>query len=137
MTSPTTKAFLDRTLDPAAFGHRDHLEVAFDPLQDRAFEDAVQCYASGLRDIATAAGVPEKFNLTITYAFMSLVAERLGDGSPVHNDFNGFIAAHADLMDRSILHRWYSPDRLGSTAARMRYILPDRAPDDAANNALY
>lgn len=110
---------------PADFGHAEHVRVALEMLDAYDFIDACLRYARTIRAMAERAGVPEKFNTTITYAFMSLIAERRALAPDA--DFETFIAINDDLMDRDILLRWYSPERLRSTAAHRQFLLPDQA----------
>ena len=39
--------------------------------------------------------------------------------------FDGFIAAHPDLTDKELPHRYYSRERLESLAARTGWLDPD------------
>ena len=124
-TSELLEAFEANTLDPAGFKHRDHVAAAFEMLRRYDFLEASARYASGLRAITEKAGVPEKFNATITLAFMSLIAERMDAAG--YDDFNAFEAANADLASMSVLEQWYSKDRMTSDAARKMFLLPDKA----------
>lgn len=123
--APITHAFRDQSLHPASFHHADHVRVAFDLLRHHDFIDAAAAYAKGIRTIAANAGVPQKFNLTITYAFISLIAERLA-ANPV-DTFDTFVLANPDLMNKDVLTRWYREDRLNSDMARTLFLLPDAA----------
>lgn len=115
--------FLKGGIDNRAFHHRDHLRVAFAMLQVMPFADAASLYARGLKAIASRAGAPEKYHETITFAFLSLVAERM-DG---YSSFDVFLDANPDLLDRRILERWYRPKHLYSDAARQTFLLPEPA----------
>ena len=122
--STSTEAFLARKMDGVAFGHRDHLRVAFDLLRRHDFIDATTLYAKGIRSIAASAGVPEKFNTTMTYAFMSLIAERLLDAPT--DSFDAFLARNPDLMESDLLYQWYYQYLLRSDKARRIFLLPRR-----------
>ena len=74
---------------------------------------------------ATAAGAAQKFNTTITLAFLSLIAERMQ--ASAHDDFAGFIEENEDLLASDVLSRWYSKERLASDTARRVFLLPDVA----------
>lgn len=106
------------------FRHSDHLQVAYEMLDKYDFVDSCSLYARTIRAMAESVGVPEKYNATITFAFMSLVAERKGQS--INPDFDSFLAANPDLLDKNLLHSWYSRERLGSTAARRQFLLPDQ-----------
>lgn len=74
--------------------------------------------------MAEHVGVAEKYNATITFAFMSLIAERKSL-SP-SDDFESFLESNPDLLDKSVLRRWYSEKRLFSALARKQFLLPDK-----------
>ena len=127
MTAPysgLTKAFEAHTLDPDVFGHLEHVQVAYEMLQRYDFLEVSERYSRAINSIATRAGAPEKFNLTITLAFLSLIAERVHDTE--HSDFEEFLALNEDLKSGSVLNRWYSREVLASDFARTHFALPDR-----------
>ena len=121
--SHLTERFLNHDVDNAQFGHAGHVQVAFELLSSHDFIDAAAIYAKGIRAIAAKAGAPKKFNLTITYAFLSLIAERM-DRWP-DREFGAFVASNPDLMSKNLLERWYSPNRLTSDTARTVFLLPE------------
>lgn len=116
--------FEQRQIAAPAFRHQDHVQVAFEMLGKYDFVDACARYASTIRAMAESVGVPEKFNATITFAFMSLIAERKSqmDGA----DLDSFLAANPDLLDKNVLKGWYTDERLTSAAARRQFLLPDK-----------
>ena len=120
---PFLRAFLDGKLDATNFRHADHVRAGFEILRHHEFPDAAAAFARSLKQIAAQAGVPGRYHETITVAFLSLIAERqvLGD----HADFESFAIANPDLMDASVLKRWYAPERLMSDIARKTFVLPD------------
>ncbi|MEX0306321.1 MAG: hypothetical protein AB3N12_02940 [Ruegeria sp.] len=120
-----TKEFEAHAVDNTTFGHAEHVQVAYDLLRKYDFIDAAAIYAKGIRALAANAGAPGKFNLTITYAFMSLIAERLSKTQA--NEFEGFAQENTDLMAKTVLDRWYSTERLNSQLARDIFLLPAAA----------
>ncbi len=129
MTTPryadVTIAFEAHAIDNATFGHAEHVQVAYDLLRKYDFIDAAAIYAKGIRALAANAGAPDKFNLTITYAFMSLIAERLSKTQA--DDFESFAQENADLMAKTVLNQWYSSERLNTQLARDIFLLPAAA----------
>ena len=117
-------------IDPSEFTHRDHVGVAYEALAAHDFAEAVQRVYTGIRAMAARADVPQKANATITWAFMSLIAERMG--TTQHTDAANFISMNPDLCHAGAVARWYSPERLGSDLARSVALLPDRAPSACA-----
>jgi hypothetical protein len=69
---------------------------------------------SGIRSIAAGAGVPGKYHETITLAWFELVAQAEQ------------LELRPELLDRGLLSRYYSPERLAQ--GRERWVEPDLAP---------
>ncbi len=119
------RGFEARSLDTAAFRHREHVAVAYEMLRRHDFIEAAARYGEGIRALAAKAGEPRKFNTTVTLAFMSLIAERMA--TTAHADVEAFIAANPDLLSKALLERWYPPERLGSDLAREVFLMPEAA----------
>jgi hypothetical protein len=121
-TSELTR-FIRGEIDPRTFPHRDHVRMGFEMLRRHTFVETALHYSEALRAMTTKIGKPEVFHQTTTVAFLALIAERLQAGKQA--DFSEFAAANPDLMGKSVLRRWYSPERLASEAARATFVLPD------------
>lgn len=122
------EAFRAGTLPEGGFRHRDHIRMAWLYVREYGLPGAVTRFTDDLKAFAAAKGVPGLFHATITWAYLAIVAERLGttpDGT-----WSAFAAAHADLFrwKPSVLDVYYSPARLWSDAARATFLMPDRAP---------
>lgn len=115
--------FLRGEIDPAAFSHREHVRMAFEMLRRHDFVEAALHYSHALRTLTAKVGKPEKFHQTVTIAFLSLVAERMQARGPC--GFDEFAEANPDLLDKSVLGRLYSAERLASEAARTTFLLPE------------
>lgn len=120
---PDLGRFLRGEIDPAAFPHREHVRMAFEMLRRHDFAEAVLHYSRSLRTLAARAGKPGAFHQTMTIAFLSLIAERMESRGA--DDFAAFAAAHPDLLEKSVLSRWYGAERLASPAARRTFLLPE------------
>lgn len=118
------RAFEAHALDPSAFHHEDHVYVAYALLRKSRFLDAATNYARCIDAMAIKAGAPDKFNITITFAFMSLIAERMARTD--HTDYEDFIFRNPDLLSKDVLETWYTPARLYSDSARSAFLMPDR-----------
>ena len=110
---------------PGEFGHKDHVETAFEMLKKYPFIEACTKYAGIIRMMAAKAGAPEKFNVTITVAFLSLIAKRM-EQTANYSKFNQFLERNADLNSMNILDQWYTKDQLLSEFARNHFLLPDK-----------
>ena len=118
-------AFLRDEIDGRDFHHADHVRVGFELLGDRSFPDALAAYSAALKGIATRAGNPNAYHETITVAFLSLIAEHRAAGQ--YADFEAFVRDNPELMNKSILERWYAPQRLLSDIARHTFVMPEAA----------
>jgi len=120
--SPELAAFLHGEVDGRAFRHADHVRVAFELLARHAFPEAAWRCASALKAIAARSGAPTAYHETITLAFLALIGERRAAQS--YPDYASFIAANPDLLDKTVLERWYAADELNSALARRTFVLP-------------
>lgn len=119
------RSFEDCDINSNTFAHIDHLGVAYEMLRTYEFLPAVTKYSECINIIATRAGAGQKFNMTITLAFLSLIAERIA--ADRHEKFDDFIAQNQDLLSADLLAKWYSPKRLQSDLARTLFLMPDAA----------
>jgi hypothetical protein len=117
--------FLAGEIRPANFRHADHVRAGYELLAGHDFLDAAVLYCRVLKQMTERVGKPEAFHLTVTLAFLSLIAERAELGGRF--SFEDFAQANPDLMDKSALARWYKPERLNRAAARNGFLLPDPA----------
>jgi len=108
------------------FGHRQHVQVAYEMLQKYSYLKACTRYANVINTIATKAGAPEKFNVTITLAFLSLIAQRMHETGE-RSSFEEFLKKNEDLLSAKVLDRWYSSEQLQSEFARTHFLLPGEA----------
>ena len=83
-------------------------------------------YAETVSAMAAREGDTEKFNVTITLAFMALLAECM-EAEP-HREFDELVEAHPELLSSNVLERFYSPERLWSPTARRVFVMPDAVP---------
>lgn len=117
-----TRAFEAGMLDPRGFSHADHVRVAWILLGEGDFLDAAVRYCRGLRSLAARAGVPEKFNLTITLVYLALIAQHRDEAAG--RNVEDFLARHPELLDRTLLQRWYDRETLAGDAAQQRLVMP-------------
>ena len=129
MTNNQTAQLLDDftndRIEPQTFSHAQHVEAAYALLRHKPFFEAAVAYIDGLKKLALAAGAPMKFNMTITLAYLGLIAERIE--ADQNTPWDKFIASNADLLDKKLLLRWYEPEVLGSDAARRSFVMPGAA----------
>ena len=123
MTAPFALSdFIAGRMSAAGFDHRAHVRAGFELLQRHSFTDAARAYARSITAMATAAGHPDKFHMTITLAMLSAIAERMPDEC---SDFDTFAEQHPELFDRTFLLRHYSKERLECPLAQRTFLLPE------------
>lgn len=102
------------------FGHPAHLHVAWAMLRDFPALEALAHFRTGLRALAAALDVPEKYHETRTVAWFVLVLERLDRAQ----DWDTFCQRHPELFGAQLLERFYTPAELDSAPARRGFVLP-------------
>lgn len=122
------RALEDTTLPPAEFSHRNHLRAAWLYLDRYPLPEAARRSATAIQRYATAAGAPGKFHLTLTLAFMHIIAA-LREAHP-QPDWESFLAACPELLAdaKGLVARHYSDACLAEERARREFVPPDRLP---------
>jgi hypothetical protein len=113
---------------PAAFGHREHVRLAYAMLRGADFGDAAVRFRRALRRFAEAAGAPAKVHETLTWAYLAVVARRMAE-DPAAATSHALVARHADLVDHrgGALARHYDVAAItASPLARAIFVLPER-----------
>jgi hypothetical protein len=110
-----------------AFPHADHVRLTIIYLNRHGRDETERRLFEGLRRFATAKGVPEKFHVTMTLAWLDLVDDARRK-HPEVRDASELVIACPELLNRDALLRFYSSERLTSDEARTQWVAPDRAP---------
>jgi N-formylglutamate deformylase len=121
-------ALADFTLPPRYFNHRGHLRAAWIHLQRYPLEEAITRVCAGIRAFAEHLGATAKYSRTLTEALLRIMHAR-GAADPARG-FESFLVENPDLLHdaRGVLRRHYSDELLGSDAARLAFVPPDREP---------
>jgi hypothetical protein len=110
-----------------SFPHADHVRVTILYLALHGREETERKLFEGLRRFAAAKGVPEKFHVTMTIAWLDLV-EDARRCHPEASNPAALVAACPELLNRDALLRFYTAGRLLSDDARQRWVPPDLTP---------
>ncbi|QMU58810.1 MAG: hypothetical protein GKR98_11760 [Boseongicola sp.] len=110
------------TLAPDDFGHLDHIGVDFIAIERFGPFEAMSIMARGIKEIASKANAPTKYNATVTMASVSLIAERMEMAD--YRSAEDFIDINADLMTKAFLVEQYDDQRLNDPKLRMIPLLP-------------
>jgi hypothetical protein len=105
------------------FHHRDHVRATYLCLREDGYPGGADAIESLIRNFAAAVGTAEKFHLTLTLAWVRLVAVHVAE-DPGRN-FEEFIVRCAQLDDKMLPLRHYSRERLFSSEARLAWREPD------------
>ena len=108
------------------FGHREHVHLTWLAVRHFGRAGAVDVVSAGIRTTARYAGVPQKYNATVSRAWVELVAHHADEGP--NEEFSGFIEHHGRLLDKRLLTRFYRPATLAGAAARTGWVEPDLEP---------
>ena len=112
------------TFPPEMFHHGQHVRMAFHYLQRWPLLEALQRFSTALKRFATAAGKPERYHETVTWAFVFVIHERMEE------DWEAFRERNNDLMgwpDNYVM-RMYGEGILKDEKARERFRLPVTPP---------
>ena len=115
------------SLSNESFHHADHVKMAFLYLRKYPPLEALERFSSALARFAAVKGKANRYNETVTWAFLLLIRERLAqfDAPP---DWDGFAARNGDLLswENNILKKYYRPETLKSELAKKTFLFPDR-----------
>jgi hypothetical protein len=103
------------------FGHREHLLLAWLVLDEHVDSVEAQDEVSlVIRRIATAQGVPQRYNRTVTDAWVRIVAHCRARSKIT--DFDALLAAYPWLLDKRALLKHYTSRTLASDQARHEFV---------------
>jgi len=129
MTPPESafQTLLGEVAAAGRFGHREHVHLTWLLVRRYGVPDAISLMSQGLRRTARYAGVPQKYNETLSRAWVELVGHHT-EAERDETDFGAFATRHPVLLDKRLIARFYTPATLASQRARTGWVTPDRAP---------
>jgi hypothetical protein len=108
------------------FGHRQHVQLTWLAVRRHGTAVTVDLVSDGLRRLTERAGVPQKYNATVSRAWVELIGHHTVEDRL--DDFDEFVARNAALLDKRLLTRFYTPKTLAGAPARAGWVEPDREP---------
>jgi len=127
------RSFEDLSLPFAQWTHRAHVKVGFLYLRAHSFDEALERMRRGIKAYNAANKVVESatsgYNETTTHAFLHLIAATMaayGEAMPTPTA-DAFCDMHPQLMSRSVLRLFYSPQRRMDARAKTEFVEPDLA----------
>lgn len=124
--SPFTELMGEVMAGAERFGHRQHLHLTWLAVRRYGTAAAVDLVSDGIRRTARYAGAPQKYNATVSRAWVELVGHHAGQSDTT--DFGTFAGRHPALLDKKLLTRFYRPATLAGPRARTAWVEPDLAP---------
>ena len=118
--------FEARTLENAAFRHREHLRLTWIYLNAEPPDVVSARLCQSLLALATSHGVGQRFHYTLTVAWVRIIEE----ARRAHPDlsFDQLVAVCPSLLDKDAPLAYYSRDVLYSDDARQRWVEPNQKP---------
>jgi hypothetical protein len=118
--------FEDASLPLECFRHEEHVRVAFLYLHKYPVLEVLARFPAALRRYATAHGKNGLYHETISWAFIFIIRERMAGADT--QSWEQFRERNRDLLDggKSMLAKYYRDETIASTAARERFVMPDR-----------
>jgi hypothetical protein len=124
-TSPFVELMREVMTGADRFGHRQHVHLTWLAVCRYGTAAAIGLVSEGIQATARYHGVPQKYNATVSRAWVELV----GHHATVVNapDFDTFADLNSALLDKRLLTRFYRPATLAGPAARAGWVEPDLA----------
>lgn len=105
------------------FGHREHVQLTWLAVRRCGTAGAVALISDGIQRTARYARVPQKYNATVSRAWVELTAYHMREAPG--ESFDELLTRNPGLMDKRLLTRFYNSRTLASAAARRGWVEPD------------
>jgi len=119
--------FAEATRASGRFGHREHVHLTWLAVRRLGAEAAAHLVGDGIRRTARYAGVPQKYNVTMSLAWAQAVAFHVAE-RPDLDDFDRFAEVFPGLLDKRLLAGHYRSSTLAGATARATWVEPDLRP---------
>ncbi|GAA4574451.1 hypothetical protein [Planotetraspora kaengkrachanensis] len=125
---PSLSEILSFVVGPdGAFGHRQHVHLAFVAVRRYGMPEAAEKVCDWLRRITAYEKAPQKYHHTVSRAWVELVAHHVA-AEPDGTEFEVFVRRNPALLDKRLLARHYRSTTLAAGEARRGWVEPDVAP---------
>lgn len=108
------------------FGHRQHVHLTWLGVRRAGMPAAITLVSEGIQRTARYAGAPQKYHVTVSRAWVELVAHHAADDPTP--DFTAFARRNPELLDKRLLTHFYRSTTLADIRARTGWVEPDLAP---------
>jgi len=117
------RQFEEHEIPNSQFRHRDHLRLGWWYLQNYGLEQAIRKVQDRIRSFAARNGHAYKYHATLTELWVRLIAAHAAGHAFL--TFSDFVDENRELLDKKLPLRFYSVQRLYSTAAQDEWTEPD------------
>lgn len=121
------RAFEERRTLTGSLSHGEHVMIAWHYARTRPAPQALAELARGIQELAVAIGKEGLYHETLTWAWFSLIRERM-ERIGADASWAEFAAASEDLLSGRAIHEIYAKATLDSELARRVFLMPDRPP---------
>ncbi|WP_377273778.1 hypothetical protein [Peterkaempfera sp. SMS 1(5)a] len=125
-SSPFAQLMGEVMANAERFGHRQHVQLTWLAVRRYGTSAAVDLVSDGIQRTARYAGAPQKYNATVSRAWVELVGHHAEQSDTV--DFEAFADQNPALFDKKLLTGFYRSSTLASGPARTGWVEPDLAP---------
>jgi len=108
------------------FGHREHVRLTWLAVRRCGTAGAVDLVSNGIQQTARYAGAPQKYNATVSRAWVELTAYHMNEAPD--ETFDELLERNPGLLNKRLLTHFYEPRTLASTEARTSWVEPDVRP---------
>jgi len=108
------------------FAHRQHVHLTYLAVRRYGTAAAIDLVSNGIQAVARYVGAPQKYNATVSRAWVELVGHHAEHSDAA--DFDTFAERNPALLDKKLLTRFYRPTTLAGTQARSGWVAPDLTP---------
>jgi hypothetical protein len=108
------------------FDHRAHVHLTWLAVRRVGMPAAITLVSEGIQRTARYAGAPQKYHVTLSRAWVEMVAHHAG-ADPA-GDFADFARRNPELLDKRLPSRFYRSSTLAGAAARAGWVEPDLEP---------
>jgi hypothetical protein len=103
--------------------HRQHIHLTSLAVRRYGTATAIALVSDGIQQTARYAGAPQKYNATVSRAWVELVGHHVTASND--DDFDAFADRHAELLDKRLLTRYYRSSTPATVEARSGWVEPD------------
>ena len=131
--SDVVRAFEERRTLTGSLSHREHVMIAWHYARTRPAPQALAELARGIQELAVALGKEGLYHETLTWAWFSVIRERM-ERVGVDATWEEFAAAAEDILAGRALEPYYDRAVLDSALARRVFLMPGARAMDGGSD---